>query len=374
MWIALTELRRSPLRFGLLTASVGLLLSLVLFLATVGGALLDRISGALERQSAKVLVYAAEARFNPQASLIDPRTRARVATVPGVAQVAPWAARPFTIRTGAGLRDAVIVGYQLRGPGSPEGLIAGRLPRADGEALLSAIDAEEGFGLGSSVRVLPGGETLTIVGLAEGTSLAVQPTLFTPYDGFVGIVRRAYPDGGEVLPSLLAVHPAAGEDPEALARRISETVPGVEAVDRETAASSVPGISAIRSSLGLLFGLSFAIVVVVIGFFFLIFTVQKTEALTLLRAMGARARDLVGGLALQVLIVVGVGAVLAIAPLAAAASVSDASFPIAVDPRLAIGVGLAAVGLSLVSSLAAARRVLRIDPASAVRAGGGGLA
>lgn len=368
------ELRRSVLRFGLLTVSVGLLLTLVLFLATVGETLLGRISGALERQSARVLVYAAEARLNPQASLIDPGTRARVATVPGVAEVAPWAARPFTIRTGAGLRDAVIVGYRPGGPGLPEGLIAGRLPRAGGEAVLSAIDAEEGFGLGSSVRVLPGGGTLTIVGLAEGTSLAVQPTLFTPYAGFVEIVRRAYPEAGQVLPSLLAVHPAAGEDPEVLARRISETVPGVEAVDRETAASSVPGISAIRSSLGLLFGLAFAIVVVVIGFFFLIFTVQKTEALTLLRAMGARTRDLVGGLALQVVVVVGIGAVLAIGLLAVAAGAADASFPISVDPQLATGTGAAAVGLSLVASLAAARRVLRIDPAAAVRAGAGELA
>ncbi len=374
MPIALVEIRRSPLRFGLLTVAVGLLLALVLFLATVGSALLARISGALERQSAAVLVYAAEARLNPQQSLIAPGTLELVAAVPGVAQVTPWAARPFTVRTGAGLRDAVIIGYEPGGPGSPEGLVEGRLPTVPGEAVLSAIDAEEGFGLGSSVRVLPGGATLTVVGLAEGTSLAVQPTLFTPYRGFVEIARRAYPDAGAVLPSVLAVHPAAGEEPAALARRITAEVPGVQAVTREEAARSVPGISAIRSSLGLLLALAFGVVVVVIGFFFLIFTVQKAEALTLLRAMGGRTRSLVGGLALQVVLVVGVGALLATGVLAAASGAADASFPIEVDPRLAVGTGAAAVALSLLAALGAVRRIVGIDPAAAVRAGGGELA
>lgn len=373
MWIAWAEIRRSPLRFALLSGSVGLLLSLVLFLATVGGALLDRISGALERQSATVLVYAAEARRNPQASLIAPGTLEAVAAVPGVAQVAPWAARPFAIRTGVGLRDAVVIGFEPGGPGSPEGLIEGRLPRTNGEALLSAIDAEEGFGVGSSVRVLPGGSTLTIVGLAEGTSLAVQPTLFTPYHGFVEIARRAYPGAGPVLPSLLAVHPAAGEDAEVVAGRITRAVPGVEALDRESAARSVPGVSAIRSSLGLLLGLASGVVVVVIGFFFLILTVQKIEAFTLLRAMGMRTQDLVGGLALQVVLVVGVAGLLATGLLGVTAAASDASFPVSVDPRLAAGTGAAAVGLSLVASLAAVRRLARIDPAAAVRVVGGEL-
>ncbi|GIU96493.1 MAG: hypothetical protein KatS3mg013_0296 [Actinomycetota bacterium] len=374
MSIALTEIRRSPLRFGLLTAAVGLLLALVLFLATVGGALLSRITGALERQSAPVLVFAVEARRNVQASLIAPGVAERVAAVPGVAAVAPWVTRGFTLRTGAGLRDGTLIGYEPGGPGAPTDIVEGRLPRMNGEAVLSALDAEAGFEVGSTVRVLPGGSPLEIVGLAEGASFAVQPTLFTPYEGFTAIARRAFPDAGPVLPSVLAVAPAPGEDPVALARRITEAVPGVEALDRQTAVASVPGTDAIRSSLGLLLGLAFVVVVVVIGFFFLIFAVQKADVFTLLLAMGTPARSLVGGLALQVVLVVGVGSLLATGLLAALATTGDRAFPISVDPGLALGTGATAVALSLLAALGAVRRIVRIDPAAAVRGGGGELA
>jgi putative ABC transport system permease protein len=160
----------------------------------------------------------------------------------------------------------------------------------------------------------------------------------------------------------------------ALARRITEAVPGVEALDRQTAVASVPGTDAIRSSLGLLLGLAFVVVVVVIGFFFLIFTVQKADVFTLLLAMGTPARSLVGGLALQVVLVVGVGSLLATGLLAALATTGDRAFPISVDPGLALGTGATAVALSLLAALGAVRRIVRIDPAAAVRGGGGELA
>ncbi|GIV01014.1 MAG: peptide ABC transporter permease [Actinomycetota bacterium] len=373
--LPLGELRRGKLRFGLLTAAVGLLVFLVLFQQTLASALLGYFTGALEHQSGAVLVYGEDARRNVEGSIVPPSAVEQVAAVRGVARAAPIGEGTFTVRTEAGLRDAVLFGFEPGGPGTPTTLSAGRLPRAEGEAVASAVDAEDGFGLGRRVVVVPGGTVFTIVGLAEDIRFSVLPTLFVPYGGYVRAALASNPDARGVLPSLVAVEPEPGQAPEVLAARITRSVEGVEALDRETAVASLPGVAQVRTSFGIVLGLGFIVVALVVGFFFLIITVQKADALALLRAVGSDAWFLVRGLALQVILVVGLGVALAGILLFGVAAASDASFPISADPGLLAGTGGAVLALALVASLASVRRILRIDPMSATsRSGAGGLA
>ena len=126
---------------------------------------------------------------------------------------------------------------------------------------------------------------------------------------------------------------------------------------------------------GVILLLAFVTVVLVTGFFFLILTVQKAQALTLLRAIGASGGYLVRNLAIQVTLVTIGGVGLAAVLLAIAAAASGREFPIEAEPRLIVTTGLAVLVLALAASLGAIRRVARIDPASATtRPAGGGLA
>lgn len=373
--LALAEMRRAKVRFGLLVGAVALLVFLLLFQQTLAGTLLGYFTGALERQSAEVLVFGEDARRNVEGSVILPGTLEAVMAVPGVREAAPLGEGTFTVRTSQGLADAVIFGYRPGGPGAPMRIAAGRLPQREMEAVASAVDADAGFGIGDRVEVLPGGVTFTVVGLVEDARFAVLPTLFTAYDGYVRAVLAANPDAERVLPSLLAVDPIPGVPPERLAARITARVEGVEALDRETAVSSLPGVSAIRSSFGIVLALGFVVVVLVIGFFFLILTVQKTQALAMLRAIGAGTGYLLRALALQVTFVTVAGIALAAALLATVAAVSGDAFPISADPGLIAATGGAVLVLALLASLASLRRIARLDPtAAASRGGAGGLA
>ena len=106
----------------------------------------------------------------------------------------------------------------------------------------------------------------------------------------------------------------AGRSPSVVADRINDAVEGVEALDRETAVDSLPGVTAVTASFNIVQGLAFVVVTLVVGIFFVILTVQKAGALTLLRAIGAAAGELVGALLVQVLMVmvggIAVGALL----------------------------------------------------------------
>jgi hypothetical protein len=57
MFVALRDLWRSKLRFGLLAGAIALLVFLLLFLNTLSATLLGFFVGAIESNSADVLVY-----------------------------------------------------------------------------------------------------------------------------------------------------------------------------------------------------------------------------------------------------------------------------------------------------------------------------
>ena len=89
-----------------------------------------------------------------------------------------------------------------------------------------------------------------------------------------------------VYPSAVAVATEPGESAATVRDAINRSVPDVQALTRQQAVDESPGVASVSQSLGMVVFLSFFVVVVVAGLFFLILTVQKAAALTLLRAVG----------------------------------------------------------------------------------------
>jgi putative ABC transport system permease protein len=226
------------------------------------------------------------------------------------------------------------------------------------------------------LALVPGETPVTVVGLANDIQFNVQPTLFVSFATYEDLVRTTNPDATAVLPNLVGVEPAAGVDPVDLAASITGQVPGVEALDRDTAVASLPGVSSIEQSFAIILGLAFIVVLLLTGFFFLIITVQKITSLTLLRAVGAGGGFLLRNLVLQVVLVILAALALAI-PLtivSVSASSSDA-FTATIDPVVLVTTSIAVVALGIVASVGAMRRVAKVDPAAATgRMTGGGLA
>ena len=123
MSLAVTEVRRALLRFGLLTGAVALLVFLVLLLSTLSSALVRSFTGAVDGLDADVLVYSSEARDNLQASRRAPEAVEQVAAVPGVdaaaAGVTPVPPDPGPVRParGAGDRGRTRAGLPTAQPG-----------------------------------------------------------------------------------------------------------------------------------------------------------------------------------------------------------------------------------------------------------------
>jgi putative ABC transport system permease protein len=373
MRLALHEMHRARPRFGLLVGAVGLLVFLILFQQTLLSTLLGFFSGALEHQSADVVVYSDEARRNLEGSVVTPDQVAATSAVRGVARAEPLGQSTFTLRTREETLDGALFGYVLDGPGAPTQLVEGRLPRGDGEGVASDIDAGRGLGIGERVEVVGPDATLPIriVGLAADSRFSVDPVVFVSYETYTEAVRTKNPDAEVVTPSIVAVAPENGTEPASLAARITRQVDGVEALDRAEAVESLPGVAGVKSSFSIVLTLAFVVVTLVVGIFFVILTVQKAASLTLLRAIGADRWYLTRALLVQVLVVVlggiGLGALL----LWLATLASSDTFPISFDPATVLSRGVIVMMLALLAALAAVRRVLRLDPIEATRPLGG---
>jgi putative ABC transport system permease protein len=369
--LGVREMRRAKGRFALLTGAVGILVFLIVYQQALTAGLVTEFIGAIRNQASDVIVYGEDARLDLQGSVVQRDAVARVAAVDGVADAGPLGVATVTVDAGGELRDATLFGHVLGGPGEPVELAKGRRPRRDGEAVASASAAGDGFAVGDRVVVRPGGKTIQIVGSADSTSFSVTPTLFVSYATFESVRRSTNPDAAGVVPSAVAVRVARGADAGAVASRIDDRVDGVEAATRARAAREAPGVASVSQSFGVVLLLTYVVAMVVIGFFFLILTVQKRATLTLLRAIGAPTRRLVVALAVQVAAVVigglAVGTALAALALTSASTGIDARL----EPPAVAGTTIALLVLAALACIGATRRIVRLDPFAATLPGVG---
>ena len=370
MFLALKEMRRAAVRFGLLMASIGLLVFLILFQQTIQSGLITSFVGAIRNQSAPVLVYSVDGRRNLQGSVVTPDLQRQIEAVPGVGHAGKLGQGTFSVTAGGKLTSAAIIGYESESLGSPTTLVSGRLARATGEVVALASSAGDGFALGDAVTVQPGGLTLTVVGQAAEIGFQASPTLFTNYPTFEQAVHAANPDARSLLPAVIALSPAPGVTDAELVARVNEAVPGADAVTRAQAVASTPGVAQVQQSFRIIFLLFGLVVPLVTGLFFLIVTLQKANALTLLRAIGAPSSVLVRSLLLQVALVLVVGIGIGIALYTPLASQTLGSIPLSFQTGAVVFWSALLFVLGLLSALVAVRRVLRIDPIEATTGAG----
>lgn len=374
MFLALREMARAKTRFGLLAAAIGLLVFLILIQQAIQDGLITSFIGAIEKQSAPVLVFSVDGQRTLQGSAVPPPLAREVEAVDGLGAAGRIGQGTFTVRVNGGRTDddAAIVGYDRADLGAPSTLSAGRLPRAPGEAVGDAED----YALGDRVRIIsttpggPDGPQLRVVGLADDAQLQVTPTLFVRWSDYAAAVRAANPDARGVVASALGVRPVAGVSPATLAERINAAVPDAEALTRTEAAETSPGVSAVRGSFRVIFLLYGLVVPLVCGMFFLILTLQKAGSLTLLRAIGAPSGRLVRSLLVQVLLVMGSGIAIGVALYWPLSQATLGQIALRFDPTAVVAWSVVLLTLALLSAIVSARRVLAIDPIEATTGGG----
>ena len=363
MRLAWKELIRRPSRF--LTAG-GALTLIVILLLLLGGLLYGlylSATAAIRAQSAAVIVYSADSRDSLLRSRIEPSTREQVASVDGVESVSGFgiALLGAEIPGQSDLADVALFGYE-----APNARVPAPLPT--GQVYADRTLQDERVAIGDTLLLGPAKTPVTVQGWVQDTAYLFQGGLWGDAETWRSVLAANRPDqvlGPGTFQALL-VTPHEGVSPQQVADAIGGQVPGVSALTRQEAILALPGVEQQSSTFASIIGVTFVVAGLVVALFFALVTLERVGLFGVLKAIGAGSRRLAAGLAFQALLIAGgafaLGGVLTLV----LAQVIPPEVPLQLLPKRAVFIAIGIVVTALIGSAISFRRIVRIDPASAV--------
>ncbi|MGD9995477.1 MAG: FtsX-like permease family protein [Ilumatobacteraceae bacterium] len=368
MRLALRELHRRPGRFLVATAILGVIAVLLMFLGGLLDGLLASSTGAYRAQRADVIVYSANARESLVRSRVDSTDREAIEQLRGVEAVGglgsvQLGARPEGDPQSRDLISTVLFGYELAPAGLPDE------PPARGTVIADTSARTDGVDEGDVLLLGPLRTPVEVVGFVDDTRYAGQASLWGSIETWQDVITANRPDRAFAGGAVQALVVWAGDvDAGELATTIDTATEGRTAsLTLDDAIDALPGVEQQRSTFNQIIRATALVALVVVALFFALITVERTALYGILKAVGASSWTLFGGVVIQALVVTLTASVAG----AGAALLLDAALPAGSIPfevlssRLTSSIVLMIVA-AVIGSAFSLRRVLRIDPASAI--------
>jgi putative ABC transport system permease protein len=365
MKLALRELVRQPGRFVTATAILTLIAILLMFLGGLLDGLIRNSTGAVRAQDADAIVYSEASRSSFLRSRIEPGVRDAIASADGIEEVGGLGVVLLGARVpGNGPRDlanAALWGYELPPTGVPA-------PPADGEAYADRILEAEGVELGDELLLGPARTPVRVIGWVEDTAFNGQGGLWANLETWHDVLNANRPGAGLADDVVQALVVRGTGSPDETVAAVDAAAGGeAYALTIDQAIEEIPGVSAQRTTFNQILGVTVVIALVVIALFFALLTVERTGLYGVLKAIGARSGAIFRGLVAQAVVVTTVAAIIAgIAVVILDLVIPPGSIPLFISAgRIVTSVVLLLVA-AVIGCAFSLRRVLRIDPASAL--------
>ena len=364
MRMALLELRRRPWRFAPAVIALVLLTVLLLVLGGLLDGLYGGFTGALRAQPGELVAYAADARLSMLRSRIDTATTAEVARTPGVRQVGGLGVALLGA-TGSDATDTSVAlfGYQR----APRGVPAP--PPPTGEVYADTSLRAYGVRAGQVLMLGPQRYPVTVVGWVSDTNFMLTAGLWGDIETWRAVVASARPD--LVLApgayQALTVETDADADPTQVAAAIDAATGGVtHTVTRTVAVDALPGITQQRSTFNAIIVATFVVAGLVVALFFVLITLERVRMYAVFKAIGASSGQVFGQVAAQAVAIAAVSFSLGALLTLAGSRLIPPRVPLELTVTRAIEVLLGLIVMSTLGSALSLRRVVRIDPATAI--------
>lgn len=362
MRLALRELVRRPGRFITAGAILTLIAVLLMFLGGLLDGLTRNATGAVRAQDADVIVYSESSEASFLRSRIEPATRAAIEALDGVERTGGLGVVLLGGRVpGHGPRDIANVavwGYELPPTSVPA-------PPDDGEAWADEILQADGVELGDTLLLGPARSEVTVIGWVEDTAFSGQGGLWANIDTWRRVLGENRPDA--VLTDGVFQSIVVQGDGDVAATIDAELGDQVLALSIPEAIDAIPGVTEQQTTFNQILGVTVVIALVVIALFFALVTVERTALYGVLKAIGARSSTIFAGLVTQaVVITLSAGAIAGASVIVLDLIIPPGGIPLLVSAsRIAISLVLLLVA-AVIGSAFSLRRILRVDPASAL--------
>lgn len=376
MFLALRELRFARGRFALMGTVIALLSVLVVLLSGLSSGLVnDGVSG-LKAMPATAFAFD-EGTMKDNAfsrSVVDDDQLHAWQDADAVGAAEPMGVNIVNGVTDDGTQiDLTLFGVEPAGFLAPEVSSGDRLGRVDG-IIVSEPLRDAGVEIGTVVTLDRLDVELTVIGFTQGQStFGHVDVAYLPVDTWrlmaAGMSEPGAPTADQLdamdfpFASVVAILAEDGADPDVAA---IDAAAGTTTMTLTEAFNASPGYEAETLTLSMIQVFLYAICALVVGAFFMVWTIQRSHDLAVLRATGASSRYLVrdsltqAGILLVGFTALGVAAGVGMGAAMPAAMPFDLEWgPVAVASGLTILLGMLGAAIAVL-------RITRIDPLRAL--------
>jgi putative ABC transport system permease protein len=365
--LAFRNLFQSKIRLVISVGGVALALLLIVSLDAIFSGVEQRVTAYIDHSGADIWVSQEDVFNMHMASSSLPDSVARkVRAVKGVESVTPIIYLTNNVVAGDERNLAYIIGLpENTRLGKPWRVLIGRDIPKRGEVIMDRSVAEKsGVGIGDDVEIL--GEEFEVISLSEETSSLTNSIAFISARDFEEM-RKSY----ETF-SFLLVKVRQGDSPEAVARQIQSTVrnitvqtrPQFAGQERKVIKDMSTDVITIMNLIGFLIGLAVMALTVYTS------TLSRRREYGMLKALGARNKDLYVTVLAQAVISIILGFLFGLIItifLTLITPLTPLNLTLEVSPASLLKVGSFSLIIATFSAVIPIRQIAGLDPAMVFR-------
>lgn len=351
-----------PVRTAAGATGIGMALMLMLLLAGLWAGVQDRVTTYDDHLGADLVVVppGTDNLFADPGVLPAPTVEA-VGAVTGVEEAAPLRTMYLILELSHGKAAvAAVASDPASNLGGPWALTRGTAPDAMDEVAVDALFADQhGVDLGSRLPML--GHPMRVVGLTDDTALFMTPLVFTTSDAMDRMLRSPDTTGSVLITTT---------DAGATAGALQEAGYTVRTPAQLRQASLTQATSIYGSPVRLMIGVAFIAGTLIVALVAYTRVIEQQRDLGVLKALGATPRRLRRVALTETAVLTALGTLAAVALLLLARLLLSwwrPSFPVELTAATLAQTAIAAVVMSVLAAWLPARRLARIDAASAFR-------
>lgn len=365
MYLAWQEIKRNKARFTMIGVIILLITWLVFLLTGLGTGLGDLSAAAIKNLNGDHLIFEEDSDNKFTKSLISGDMVNAIEKIEGVKAGTPMGSMITSIqnvtKNDDKKIDATSVGIL------PHSFIEPKVIEGKGldetkpqEVIVDDLLKNDGFKLGDQLKFTGFEEEFTIVGFIQKNTFNHLASIWMNLDKWQGM-RFAAPgsDDGVKNPVNTIV---LQTEKEANLEKISKDFKRVQVATRKQTVQSMPGYKEENGTISLMLAFLIGISAVIIGVFFYVLTMQKSQQFGVMKAIGANNKFISKMIISQVSIISFISIALGIGLTYGIASILPAEMPFSLDNKLILIYGIGIFAISVLSTLFSLRQIVKIDP------------
>jgi len=369
VYLAFKELQHGKSRFTMIAIITILISWLVFILSGLGNGLSTLAAATMKNVDAQYVVFEEGSRASMSRSIISADLVEELSKQDNVNGAAVMGQLPATvIRTGDNEEvlktDITIIGIE---PGSfLEPTTIEGMPLDSGNnngVIVNDTLKDEGFSIGDTLTIEGSKEQFTIVGFVSNETYNHLPSVFATMEKWRTTSFAAPGSDKDVANPVNAIM-LQGKDIEA--DQIQASFKGIEVVSKQAAVRGMPGYIEESGTITMMLVFLLIISACILAVFFYVLTLQKTNQLGVMKALGASQSFLSKMIVSQVFILSLGSIIIGIIITYLTALVFPAGMPFDLDTKLVIIYGLSLLIICTLSSVLSIKKMKKIDPLIAI--------